>query len=122
MWRLSKIASAGCRQAAAPSTATRWLATRTAPCLGQHVGTVKFFNAQKGFGFISAEDGTDYFCHYSSIQGNGFKSLAEGESVEFDIEPDQRKGGMRAANVTGPGGAEVQGSPRPDSRGRDDDY
>ena len=49
-------------------------------------GTVKWFNESKGFGFITREDGTDVFVHYSSIEGNGFKSLVEGDSVSFDTE------------------------------------
>lgn len=48
-------------------------------------GTVKWFNESKGFGFITSADGSDVFVHYSSIQGNGFKSLAEGDAVSFDI-------------------------------------
>jgi CspA family cold shock protein len=48
-------------------------------------GTVKFFNAQKGFGFIEREDGDDVFVHYSNIAGDGYKSLDEGQAVEFDI-------------------------------------
>ncbi|MBI4839074.1 MAG: cold-shock protein, partial [Nitrospirae bacterium] len=47
-------------------------------------GTVKWFNDSKGFGFITSEDGSDVFVHHTSIQGNGFKSLAEGEKVSFD--------------------------------------
>jgi CspA family cold shock protein len=49
-------------------------------------GTVKWFNDSKGFGFITGEDGIDYFVHHTSIQGNGFKSLAEGDKVTFDTE------------------------------------
>lgn len=60
-------------------------------------GTVKWFNESKGFGFIAAEDGNDVFVHYSSIQGNGFKSLAEGDEVSFDVEKGPK--GPRAINV-----------------------
>src|SRR4030042_353166 len=49
-------------------------------------GTVKWFNESKGFGFITAEDGTDVFVHHTSIEGSGFKTLAEGDKVSFDIE------------------------------------
>ena len=55
------------------------------------IGTVKFFNAQKGFGFISREDGADVFVHFSNIDGSGYKSLEEGQSVEFEIG-EGRKG------------------------------
>jgi CspA family cold shock protein len=60
-------------------------------------GTVKWFNESKGFGFITSENGTDVFVHYSSIQGNGFKSLAEGDRVSFDIEKGPK--GPKAINV-----------------------
>ena len=61
-------------------------------------GIVKWFNERKGFGFLSREDGEDVFVHYSSIQGSGFKSLAEGQSVEFDVQDGPK--GPQAANVT----------------------
>jgi CspA family cold shock protein len=60
-------------------------------------GTVKWFNESKGFGFITREDGTDVFVHYASIQGNGFKSLAEGDMVNFDVENGPK--GLKAINV-----------------------
>ncbi|MFL8969022.1 cold-shock protein [Helcococcus kunzii] len=60
-------------------------------------GTVKWFNNEKGFGFITGEDNKDLFVHQSSIQAEGFRSLEEGESVSYDIERDQR--GTKAVNV-----------------------
>jgi CspA family cold shock protein len=60
-------------------------------------GTVKWFSESKGFGFITAEDGTDVFVHHTSIQGSGFKTLAEGDKVSFDIEKGPK--GPKAVNV-----------------------
>ena len=61
-------------------------------------GTVKWFNAEKGYGFISQESGDDVFVHFSAIQGKGFKTLEEGQSVSFEIEEGTR--GKQASNVT----------------------
>ena len=64
-------------------------------------GTVKWFNAEKGYGFITGEDGADVFVHFSAIQGEGFKSLEEGQKVTFDTECDpQNSSKIRATNVT----------------------
>jgi CspA family cold shock protein len=60
-------------------------------------GTVKFFNADKGFGFISQEQGDDVFVHFSNIQGDGYKTLSEGDAVEFDVAPGRK--GPEALNV-----------------------
>jgi CspA family cold shock protein len=61
-------------------------------------GIVKWFNDRKGYGFIEQEDGPDVFVHHSGINGNGFKSLREGDSVTFDVEQGQK--GPAAVNVT----------------------
>jgi CspA family cold shock protein len=60
-------------------------------------GTVKFFNNEKGYGFISREGGSDVFVHYSNIQGSGYRSLEEGQMVEFDVAPGRK--GEEAQNV-----------------------
>jgi cold shock protein len=61
-------------------------------------GTVKWFNAEKGYGFIQVEGANDVFVHYTAILGEGFRTLEEGQRVEFDIVDGQR--GPQAANVT----------------------
>jgi CspA family cold shock protein len=62
------------------------------------IGTVKWFNGGKGYGFITREGGPDVFVHYSAIQGDGFKNLEEGQKVEFTVEQGPK--GPQAANVT----------------------
>lgn len=61
-------------------------------------GTVKWFNKEKGFGFITQENGEDLFAHFSAITGEGFKTLEEGQKVSFDIEETDR--GLSAVNIT----------------------
>ncbi len=60
-------------------------------------GSVKWFNDAKGYGFITSEEGSDVFVHFSAIQGDGFRSLAEGDAVSFDIEKGPK--GLQAVNV-----------------------
>jgi CspA family cold shock protein len=60
-------------------------------------GTVKFFNAEKGYGFISQDEGEDVFVHFSNIQGTGYRSLNDGQRVEFDVAPGRK--GQEAQNV-----------------------
>jgi CspA family cold shock protein len=61
-------------------------------------GTVKFFNAEKGYGFISREGGSDVFVHFSNIKAEGYRTLLEGQAVEFDVAPGRK--GDEAQNVT----------------------
>ena len=61
------------------------------------IGTVKFFNAEKGYGFISREDGDDVFVHFSNIQGAGYRTLEQGQQVEFEVGPGRK--GDEAQNV-----------------------
>ena len=76
-------------------------------------GTCKWFDSVKGFGFIEVEgDENDYFVHQSDIYAPGYRSLAEGEPVEFTITTDERSGKTKAVDVTGPNGEYVQGQPR----------
>jgi cold shock protein len=64
----------------------------------REIGTVKWFNATKGYGFIERQDGPDVFVHFSAIEGDGYRSLQEGQRVEFTIENGPK--GLQAANVT----------------------
>lgn len=63
-------------------------------------GTVKWFNAEKGFGFIAQEGGPDVFVHFTAIQTQGFRTLNEGDQVQFEIEPGKNGKGPQAKNVT----------------------
>jgi CspA family cold shock protein len=71
--------------------------SRSAKGISLATGTVKFFNADKGFGFISREQGEDVFVHFSNIQGSGYRSLEQGQRVEFDVAPGRK--GEEAQNV-----------------------
>ncbi|PZA08513.1 MULTISPECIES: cold-shock protein [unclassified Meiothermus] len=62
-------------------------------------GTVKWFNAEKGYGFIAQEDGPDVFVHYSAIEADGFRTLQEGQRVQFEVEPGKNGKGPQAAKV-----------------------
>mmetsp|Transcript_18220 Transcript_18220/g.37103 ORF Transcript_18220/g.37103 Transcript_18220/m.37103 type:complete len:123 (+) Transcript_18220:22-390(+) len=76
-------------------------------------GTCKWFDSSKGFGFIAVDgEESDIFVHQSEIYAPGFRSLADGERVEFKVSSDDRTGKLRAVDVTGPDGAYVQGAPR----------
>jgi len=63
-------------------------------------GTVKFFNEKKGYGFIVRDDGEEFFVHYSAINADGFKTLKEGQQVEFETEQGQKGKGLQAKNVS----------------------
>mmetsp|Transcript_25117 Transcript_25117/g.63976 ORF Transcript_25117/g.63976 Transcript_25117/m.63976 type:complete len:133 (+) Transcript_25117:94-492(+) len=102
------------RSALVPQPRAQW--HLQARAFADKTGVVKFFSAEKGFGFITSGD-EDIFVHYSNIQSEGFRSLAEGEEVEFDVEKDQRSGKLSAVRVTGPGGAAVKGAPRSEGGG-----
>jgi len=71
--------------------------TQPGECKHMVNGKVKWFNDAKGFGFLEQENGEDVFCHFSAITGDGFKSLAEGDSVTFDVVKGPK--GLQAANV-----------------------
>uniref|UniRef100_A0A0K6S9Z3 CSD domain-containing protein n=1 Tax=Chromera velia CCMP2878 TaxID=1169474 RepID=A0A0K6S9Z3_9ALVE len=84
----------------------------------RQTGTCKWFNSTKGYGFISPTNGgEDLFVHQSVIHAQGYRSLREGEQLEFDIETDPSTGKQKAVSVTGPGGSYVQGQERRDYGG-----
>ena len=83
-------------------------------------GTTKFFDSVKGFGFIAPSDGSpDVFVHQSNIKTTGFRSLGEGEEVEYEVETNQETGKRFAVAVTGPDGAPPKGAPKRAPGGRD---
>jgi len=77
---------------------TNYLKNKLGYIMSTTTGTVKWFNESKGFGFISQESGPDVFAHFSAISGNGFKTLAEGQKVEFTVTQGQK--GPQAENIT----------------------
>jgi CspA family cold shock protein len=87
-----------------PMKQTEYLTSNTLPLGGKNImseriiGTVKWFNGGKGYGFISREGGEDVFVHFSAIQGDGYRNLEEGQRVEFNIEQGAK--GLQAVNVT----------------------
>jgi len=107
------------RRAAVPRSVPIVSMMSTAESAARQTGTVKWFSSEKGFGFIVPTDGgNDVFVHQTQIHAQGFRSLAEGEEVEFEVDTDQT-GRPRAIAVTGPDGSFVQGAPRQQMR-RDD--
>ena len=78
---------AGCRRVGESGTESD---VQTEMSTAVAIGTVKFFNAEKGYGFISREDGPDVFVHFSQIQSKGFRTLNEGQSVEFEVGPGRK--------------------------------
>lgn len=82
----------------------------------QKKGSCKWFDTTKGFGFIAVDgEDVDIFVHQSDIYAPGFRSLAEGELVEFQVTVDPKSGKLKAIEVTGPEGAYVRGAPQPDN-------
>lgn len=76
----------------------------------KEIGTVKWFNAAKGYGFLQRANGEDVFCHFSAIQGQGFRSLEEGARVEFEVKQGPK--GLQAENITREGDREVEDQPQ----------
>jgi CspA family cold shock protein len=92
------ITSGGLRMGGCSAGSPTGLLARGTFTMARITGTVKWFNDAKGYGFLSREGGPYVFVHFSAIQGNGFKSLAEGDRVEFEIVQGQK--GPQAADVT----------------------
>ena len=92
-------------------SSTRFSQSRHVMNMAKKTGTVKWFNTTKGFGFITPDDGgADVFVHQTAIAKEGFRSLADGESVEFEEVEDPKTGKLKASDVTGPGGEDVVGA------------
>mmetsp|Transcript_11596 Transcript_11596/g.22067 ORF Transcript_11596/g.22067 Transcript_11596/m.22067 type:complete len:125 (-) Transcript_11596:337-711(-) len=101
---------AGVASAFAPTA--RPFGCRQSTALAVQTGVCKWFDTEKGFGFIVPDDGSkDVFVHQTAIQKEGFRSLADGEPVQYEVEVDERTGKSKAISVTGPGGVDVQGAP-----------
>jgi len=104
-----------------PSPFRHYSALGISPAMAKICGTVKFFSAKRGYGFIipddPEQDGQEYFVHHSVIQGEGFRSLATGEEVQFEVSSDSTTHKLVAVNVTGPEGAAVQGGSKPGFKG-----
>uniref|UniRef100_A0A7S4NCC8 CSD domain-containing protein n=1 Tax=Odontella aurita TaxID=265563 RepID=A0A7S4NCC8_9STRA len=98
--------------ASAFTPAARPFGVRCDTALAVQTGVCKWFDTEKGFGFIVPDDGTtDVFVHQSAIKKEGFRSLADGEPVQYEVEKDERSGKTKAVSVTGPGGEDVKGAP-----------
>jgi len=110
---LALFASSASSTRAAFVVSSRTMTSVSSTALNERLqGTCKWFNTEKGFGFITPADGSaDVFVHQTSIQARGFRSLADGENVEFEIATDPKTGKAKAVAVTGPGGVDVQGAP-----------
>lgn len=106
----SNVKGDGGRRGGAPSMPRKW-PEGTPTSDGKQIGSVKWFNSEKGYGFIAPlEGGDDLFVHQSAIHATGFRSLREGEEVEFKVVDE--RGQKKAIEVTGPAGDVVQGAPR----------
>jgi len=87
--------------------------------MGRVTGTVKFFNSDKGYGFIQQDNGgEDVFVHHSNIEGDNYKSLEQDQQVEFEVEYDAEKGKSRATCVTGPQGNQLTGGQSGGGKGK----
>eukprot|EP00568_Trieres_chinensis_P003077 CAMPEP_0183291564 /NCGR_PEP_ID=MMETSP0160_2-20130417/933_1 /TAXON_ID=2839 ORGANISM="Odontella Sinensis, Strain Grunow 1884" /NCGR_SAMPLE_ID=MMETSP0160_2 /ASSEMBLY_ACC=CAM_ASM_000250 /LENGTH=129 /DNA_ID=CAMNT_0025452387 /DNA_START=213 /DNA_END=602 /DNA_ORIENTATION=+ len=114
------VASAFAPNGAAPSFVR---STSRTELFDVKTGVVKWFNTEKGFGFIVPDEGgSDIFVHQTAIKKDGFRSLADGEPVQYELEVDANTGKSKAIDVTGPGGKDVQGAPFPRNSYEDDDF